>query len=40
MLCEESLGKVNAKDLEFFWNRLVHEFYCLEVVITLEQVVE
>ena len=34
------LRKVNAKDLEFFWNRLVHEFYCLEVVITLEQVVE
>ena len=27
MLCEESLGKVNAKDLELFRNRLVHEFY-------------
>ena len=40
MFCEESLGKVNAKDLELFWNRLVHEFYCLKVLITLEQVVE
>ena len=40
MFCEESLGKVNAKDLELFRNRLVHEFYCLKVVITLEQVVE
>ena len=38
MFCEESLGKVNAKDLELFRNRLVHEFYCLKVVITLEQV--
>ena len=25
MFCEESLGKVNAKDLELFRNRLVHE---------------
>ena len=33
MFCEESLGKVNAKDLELFRNRLVHEFYCLKVVI-------
>ena len=40
MLCEESLGKVNAKDLELFRNRLVHEFYYLKVLITLEQVVE
>ena len=41
MFCEESLGKVNAKDLELFRNRLmVHEFYCLKVLITLEQVVE
>ena len=38
MICEESLGKLNAKDLELFRNRLVHEFYCLKVVITLEQV--
>ena len=40
MFCEESLGKVNAKDLELFQNRLVHEFYCLKVLITLEPVVE
>ena len=41
MFCEESLGKVNAKDLiELFLNRLIHEFYCLKVLITLEQVVE
>ena len=36
MFCEESLGKVNARDLELFWNSLVHEFYiCLKVLITL-----
>ena len=34
MFCEESLGKVNAKDLELFQNRLVHECYCLKVLIT------
>ena len=34
MFCEDSLGKVNAKDLELFWNRLVHKFYCLKVLIT------
>ena len=39
MFCEESLGKVNAKDLELFRNRLVHKFYCLKVI-TLEQEVE
>ena len=38
MFCEESLGKVNAKDLELFWNMLVHDFYRLKVLITLEQV--
>ena len=39
MFCKASLiGKVNAKDLELLWNRLVHEFYCLKVLITLEQV--
>ena len=37
MFCE---GKVNAKDLELFRNRLVHKFCCLKVLITLEQVVE
>ena len=40
MFCEEGLGKGNAKDLELFRNRLVYEFYCLKVVITLEQVVD
>ena len=35
MFCEESLGKVNAKDLELFRNRLVHEFYCLKVLMLL-----
>ena len=39
MFCEESLGKVNAKDLELFWNyRLIHEFYRLKALITSEQV--
>ena len=27
MFCEENLKMVNAKDLELFQNRLVHEFY-------------
>ena len=40
MFCEESLGKVNAKDLELFQNRLVHEFHGLKVRISLERVVE
>ena len=40
MFCEESLGQVNAKDIELFQKSLVHEFYCLKVVITLEQVVK
>ena len=40
MFCEESSGKVNAKDLELFRNSLVHEFYCLKVLITLERVVK
>ena len=38
MFCEESLGKVNAKDLELFRNMLVHDFYHSKVLITLEQV--
>ena len=40
MFCEESLGKVNANDLELFRKSLVHEFYCLKVLMTLERVVE
>ena len=35
MFCEESLGKVNAKDLELFWNRFVDKFYCLKVLMLL-----
>ena len=38
MFCEGSLGKVNAKDLELFRNRLVYEFCRSKVLITLEQV--
>ena len=40
MFCEESLRKVNAKDLELFRNRLVHKLYCLKELITLEQAVK
>ena len=29
MFCEESLGKINEKDVELFLNRSVHEFYRL-----------
>ena len=32
MFCKGSLGKVDAKDLELFRNRLVHEFLLLESV--------
>ena len=38
MFSEGSLGKINDKDLELFWNRLVRKFYRLKVLITLEQV--
>ena len=38
VLQKKALGKVNAKDLELFWNRLVHKFYRLKALITLEQV--
>lgn len=31
MFCEESLDKINAKDVKLFQNWLVHEFYCLKV---------
>ena len=34
---KSSLGKVYAKDLELFQNRLVNEFYRLKVFVTLEQ---
>ena len=35
---EESLGKINKCDLEIFQNGLVHEFYRLKELITLEEV--
>ena len=38
MFCEESLGKINAKDVEIFRNGAVNEFYRLNALITLEQV--
>ena len=41
VLWRKLIGKVTAKDLGLFRNRLVHEFYGLKVLsITLEQVVE
>ena len=30
LFCEESLGKIDAKDVKLFWNGSVHEFYCLK----------
>ena len=33
---ESHAGKINAKDIEIFLNKLVHEFYCFKVLITLE----
>ena len=38
MLCEESFGEINAKDVELFQNGSVHEFYRLKALISLEQV--
>ena len=38
LFCEESLGQIGAKDVKLFWNRSVREFYCLKVLITLEEV--
>ena len=35
---EESLGKIDAKDLEPFWKGPVHEFNLLKALMTLEQV--
>ena len=37
MFFEESLGKINADDVELFWNESVYEFYRLKALITLEQ---
>jgi len=38
MFHEEWLGKINAKNVELVRNGLVHEFYRLKALITLEQV--
>ena len=38
MFFEESLGKINAEDVELFWNGSVYEFYRLKALITLEQI--
>ena len=34
VFCAESLGKINATDVELFLNGSVHEFYRLKVLIT------
>ena len=36
IFCEVSFGKINAKDVELFRNRSVHEFYHLKALITME----
>ena len=38
IICEESLGKVNAKDVKLFQKGSLHKPYCLKAVITLKQV--
>ena len=38
MLYEESLGKIDVKDLEPFWKGSVHEFSLLKALMTSEQV--
>ena len=38
MFYEESVGKINAKDLKLFRNGSVNKFYHLKALITLEQV--
>ena len=35
MFREESLGKINAKNVKLFRNRSVHDFYRLKVLNTL-----
>ena len=37
IFCEESLRKIDAKDVELFQNGSVFEFCCLKALITLEQ---
>ena len=38
VFCEESLGKINTKDVGLFLNWSVHEFYRLKALIALEQI--
>ena len=38
VFCEESLGKINTKDVGLFLNGSVHEFYRLKALISLEQI--
>ena len=38
VFCEESLRKINTKDVGLFLNRSVHEFYRLKALIGLEQI--
>ena len=38
MFCDESLGKINGKDVKLFWNGSVLELYGLKVLITMEAV--
>ena len=37
LFCEETLGKIDAKDIELFRNGLSHEFYRLKVLMTLDK---
>ena len=38
MFCEESLGKISAKDVGLSQNGSVQEFYGLKALVTLDQV--
>ena len=38
VFCEESLGKINTKDVGLFLNGSVREFYRLKALISLEQI--
>ena len=38
LFCEESLGKIDAKDVEIFRKGSVHKFYRLKALNALEQV--
>lgn len=38
LFCEDSLGKIDVKDVEPFQNGSVHKFYRLQALITLAQV--